>query len=64
MLCAWQPLNAVFRPHPPAGGWGGGGKPLARVVWEETHKNLGRALLVLAIVESFMGLDRLGGMAA
>ena len=55
---ALQPLNAFLRPHPPGPN---AVKPLARTLWELLHKNLGRAVIILAIVEIFMGLDRLGG---
>ena len=58
---ALQPLNAFLRPHPPGPN---AVKPLARTLWELLHKNLGRAVIILAIVEIFMGLDRMGGRRA
>ena len=48
-LC--QPLNAFIRPHPKADG----PQPLKRVIWEATHKNLGRVALILSVITNFLG---------
>lgn len=43
-----QPLNAIFRPHPPAKE--GDEKSTARLLWELLHKSTGYIAIVLAIV--------------
>merc|ERR1712117_829713 len=48
-----QPLNAVFRPHPPSDGEE---KALARTIWEWIHKGLGWAAIVLGIVNIVLGM--------
>merc|ERR1711998_166398 len=65
-----QPLNAFVRKHPPEGGkWprkpdGKGGtkedKPMVRIVWEWVHKGTGRLVTLTAMINIFLGLDRLG----
>lgn len=52
-----QPLNALFRAHPPTGGWPHGKKPAKRVVWELVHKGLGWVAVILGIVNIALGLE-------
>jgi hypothetical protein len=59
-----QPINAFFRPHPPEGGWGSEGVPKSRQMWELLHKNLGRVVALMAMINIFLGLDRLGTIEA
>ena len=50
MVFAWlQPLNALVRGHPEEP------KPTKRVVWEYVHKMSGRIMLILALVNVFLG---------
>lgn len=52
-----QPLNALFRPHPPTGGWANDKKPFGRVVWELLHKGVGWGAIALGIVNIALGLQ-------
>ncbi|KNC74683.1 hypothetical protein SARC_12776 [Sphaeroforma arctica JP610] len=55
MIVAWlQPLNAFIRPHVPEAGES---KPLLRIVWECAHKGLGYLVLILAVLNCYLGLD-------
>jgi len=56
ILCVLQPLNAVLRSHPPAGGWKGGVPPLKRQVWEFVHKRSGYIAWILGCVTAFLGM--------
>lgn len=47
-----QPLNALFRPHPPKGGEG---KAKPRFLWEILHKSMGYIATVLALVTIGLG---------
>jgi len=52
-----QPLNAVFRPHPPAKG---APRSTARLLWEVLHKGSGYCALLLAVATIFLGLKQIG----
>jgi len=56
ILCCLQPLNAVFRSHPPSGGWKGGVAPVKRQVWEFVHKKSGYIAWILGCVTAFLGM--------
>jgi len=47
-----QPLNAIFRPHPPADGEK---KPTNRLLWELVHKSVGYIGAILALVSIGLG---------
>jgi len=47
ILCILQPINALFRAHPPSDGWPNSQKPLKRVVWEYVHKISGYTAWIL-----------------
>jgi len=59
ILCVLQPINALFRVHPPSnGGWPKGTKPTKRVIWEYIHKISGYTAWILGgAVAPFLGLQ-------
>jgi len=59
ILACWQPFNALFRAHPPSGGWPYGVTPVGRAVWEFIHKRGGYAAWILGCVTAFLGMQLL-----
>jgi len=55
IFAVMQPINALFRAHPPKAGWVDG-KPTARVCWEYLHKGSGYALWIVANIAVYLGL--------
>jgi hypothetical protein len=55
ILGTLQPLNALFRLHPPDGGWPNGVKPMKRKIFEWVHKGSGRIATILGMVNVCIG---------
>ena len=56
ILSILQPINALFRAHPPKDGWPNGEKPTGRIVWEWIHKGFGYITWILGCVAIMLGL--------
>ena len=56
ILGTLQPLNAMFRMHPPADGWPNGVKPMKRKLFEWVHKGSGRIATILGILNVGIGV--------
>lgn len=53
----FQPISAVFRPHPPKEGWPEGKTPILRTIFEVYHKGIGWTAVVCGMVNIFLGAD-------
>jgi len=49
-----QPINAMFRPHPPDN------RTAKRLCWEFVHKWLGRSACIMAVIQIFIGFAAIG----